>query len=47
MVADLRGMAVADLAQATTANACAALPGLQKLLHQNGLWRLSIKRYCY
>lgn len=37
VVADLRGMAVADLAQATTANACAALPGLQKLLHQNGL----------
>ena len=36
-VADLRGMAVADLAQVTTANACAALPGLQKLLHQNGL----------
>lgn len=36
VVADLRGMAVADLAQATTANACAALPGLQKLLHQNG-----------
>ena len=35
-VADLRGMAVADLAQVTTANACAALPGLQKLLHQNG-----------
>lgn len=37
VVADLRGMAVADLAQVTTANACAALPGLQKLLHQNGL----------
>ena len=37
VVADLRGMAVADLSQATTANACAALPGLQKLLHQNGL----------
>lgn len=37
VVADLRGMAVADLAQATAANACAALPGLQKLLHQNGL----------
>ena len=37
VVADLRGMAVADLAQASTANACAALPGLQKLLHQNGL----------
>lgn len=36
VVADLRGMAVADLAQVTTANACAALPGLQKLLHQNG-----------
>ena len=36
VVADLRGMAVADLSQATTANACAALPGLQKLLHQNG-----------
>ena len=35
VVADLRGMAVADLSQATTANACAALPGLQKLLHQN------------
>lgn len=33
VVADLRGMAVADLAQVTTANACAALPGLQKLLH--------------
>lgn len=37
VVADLRGMALADLAQVTTANACAALPGLQKLLHQNGL----------
>ena len=37
VVADLRGMAVADLSQATTVNACAALPGLQKLLHQNGL----------
>ena len=37
VVAGLRGMAVADLAQASTANACAALPGLQKLLHQNGL----------
>ena len=37
VVAGLRGMAVADLAQVTTANACAALPGLQKLLHQNGL----------
>ena len=37
VVAGLRGMAVADLAQATTANARAALPGLQKLLHQNGL----------
>ena len=37
VVADLRGMALADLAQACTANACAALPGLQKLLHQNGL----------
>ena len=37
VVADLRGMAVAGLAQVTTANACAALPGLQKLLHQNGL----------
>ena len=37
VVADLRGMAVADLAQASTANACATLPGLQKLLHQNGL----------
>ena len=37
VVADLRGMAVADLAQSSTANACAALPGLQKLLHQNGL----------
>ena len=37
VVADLRGMAVADLTQVTTANACAALPGLQKLLHQNGL----------
>ena len=36
VVAGLRGMAVADLAQVTTANACAALPGLQKLLHQNG-----------
>ena len=36
VVADLRGMAVADLAQASTANACSALPGLQKLLHQNG-----------
>ena len=36
VVADLRGMAVADLAQVTTANACAALPGLQKLLHPNG-----------
>ena len=36
VVADLRGMAVADLAQATTANACAASPGLQKLWHQNG-----------
>ena len=36
VVADLRGMAVADLAQVTTAHACAALPGLQKLLHQNG-----------
>ena len=36
VVADLRGMAVAGLAQASTANACAALPGLQKLLHQNG-----------
>ena len=37
VVAGLRGMAVADLAQASTANACAALTGLQKLLHQNGL----------
>ena len=37
VVAGLRGMAVADLAQASTANACAALPGLLKLLHQNGL----------
>ena len=37
VVAGLRGMAVAGLAQASTANACAALPGLQKLLHQNGL----------
>ena len=37
VVADLRGMALADLAQASTANAWAALPGLQKLLHQNGL----------
>ncbi|MBA4061705.1 MAG: DNAase [Verminephrobacter sp.] len=37
VVADLRGMAVADLSQATTVNACAALPGLQKLLHKNGL----------
>ena len=36
VVAGLRGMAVADLAQASTANACAALTGLQKLLHQNG-----------
>jgi len=37
VVADLRGMALADLAEVSTANACAALPGLQKLLHQNGL----------
>ena len=37
VVAGLRSMAVADLAQVTTANACAALPGLQKLLHKNGL----------
>ena len=35
VLADLRGMAVADLAEVSTANACAALPGLQKLLHQN------------
>lgn len=45
VVADLRGMALAVLAWARSATAmprrsataCAALPGLQKLLHQNGL----------
>lgn len=37
VVADLRGMTVADLAQATMANACAALPGLSSLLNRKGL----------
>ena len=45
VVADLRGMALPDLAQATTANACAALPGLSLLLNQNGLQGLMVERW--
>ena len=45
VVADLRGMALPELAQATAANACAALPGLSLLLNQNGLQRLMVERW--
>lgn len=36
-VAELRGMTVQALAEATTANACAALPGVRQLLNKKGL----------
>ena len=45
VVADLRGMALPELAQATAANACAALPGLSLLLNQNGLQGLMVERW--
>lgn len=36
-VAELRGMSAQALAEATTANACAALPGVRQLLNKKGL----------
>lgn len=36
-VAELRGMTAQALAEATTANACAALPGVRQLLNKKGL----------
>lgn len=35
VVAELRGIPAAELAEASTANACAALPGLSALIHTN------------
>lgn len=35
VIAELRGMPLEELAQATTANACAALPGVAALVHTN------------